>query len=94
MWTLCIDSGNQQTDTVRALAIRLCVRLSAVADARGDFGKEDGAVVCEARGQRLLLHEVGEHSSIRGETGKGNAIMCVDWDDLALVGGELFCVAL
>ena len=42
----------------------------------------------------MLFHEVGEDAGIGGETCKGYAVVCVDWDYFALVGGEFFCVAL
>jgi len=42
----------------------------------------------------LLLHEVGEDAGVGGEAGEGDAVVGVDGDDFALVGGEFFCVAL
>lgn len=94
MRTLCIDTGNEQADTVRPLSVLLCVCLCAVCDARNDLGQRNGAVVGEAGGERLLLHEVGEDAGIGGETGKGDTEVRVDGNDLLLVGRELFCVAL
>lgn len=85
MWSLGINTRDQETHTIRSLAVVLCVSLCAVADARCDFGEEDGPVVGEARGERLLFHEVGEHTGVGGETGQTQAIVSVDWDDLALV---------
>jgi hypothetical protein len=42
----------------------------------------------------LLLHEVGEDAGVGGQAGEGDAVVGVDGDDFALVGGEFFCVAL
>lgn len=72
----------------------LGVGLSAVADARGDVGEQDGAAVGQARGEGLLFHEVGQDAGVGGEPGEGDAVVGVDGDDLALVGGELFGVTL
>jgi hypothetical protein len=72
----------------------LGIGLSSVTN-RGDKAFErDGAAVGEAGGERLLLHEVGENTGIGGETGKGKTKMLVDSNNLFLVGGEFFCVAL
>jgi hypothetical protein len=68
--------------------------LRTVADAGGDVGEQDGTGVGEARGEGLLLHEVGEDAGIAGEAGQRDAVVGVDGDDFALVGGEFFCVAL
>jgi hypothetical protein len=42
----------------------------------------------------LLLHEVGEDAGIGGEACERDAEVGVDGEDLFLVGGEFFCVAL
>ena len=46
-----VDPGDQQTDAIGPLAVVLGVGLSAVANAGGDFGEQDGAVVGQARGE-------------------------------------------
>lgn len=81
-----VHAGDQQAYTVRSASVLLRVGLRAVGDARGDVGEEDGAVVCQARGEGLLAHEVGEDAGVGGETGEGNAIVRVDGDDFLLVG--------
>lgn len=81
----CVDTGNQQAYTVRSAAVLLSVCLSAVCNARSDVGEKDGAIVCQARGEGLLAHEVGEDAGIRGETGEGDAVVGVDGNDLLLV---------
>jgi hypothetical protein len=45
-------------------------------------------------GEALLLHEVGEDAGVRGQAGDGNADVLVDGEELLLVGGEFFGVAL
>ena len=85
MGSSCVDTGNQQTHAVGSAAVLLGVGLGAVGDARGDVGEKNGAVVCEARGEGLLAHEVGEDTGIGGETGEGDAVVGVDGDDLLLV---------
>lgn len=89
-----IHARDQQSDSVRALAVVLGVGLGAVADARGDVGEQDGAAVGQARGEGLLFHEVGEDAGVAGEAGEGDAVVGVDGDDFALVGGEFFCISL
>jgi len=42
----------------------------------------------------LLLHVVGEDAGVGGETGEGEAVVGVEGDDLFLVRGEVFGVAL
>ena len=94
MRTLGVDARDQQPDAVGPLAVLLCVELRAVGDARGDVGEEDGAVVGQARGEGLLLHEVGEDAGVGGEARERKTIVGVDGDDFLLVGGEFFGVAL
>ena len=89
-----VHAGDEQSDAVGAFAVVLGVGLGAVADTGGDVGEEDGAVVGQARGEGLLFHEVGEDAGVGGETGEGDAVVGVDGDDFALVGGELFGIAL
>ena len=89
-----VHARDQQTDTVGSAAVLLGVCLGAICDARGNFGEEDRAVIGQARGEGLLAHEVGEDAGVGGKAGEGDAVVGVDWDDLLLVGGELFCVAL
>lgn len=72
----------------------LRVGLRAVADAVGDVGEQDGAGVGQARGERLLFHEVGEDAGVARQPRERDAVVRVDGDDFALVGGEFFCVAL
>ena len=85
MGTSCVDAGDQQAHAVGSAAVLLGVGLGAVGDARGDVGEQDGAVVCEARGEGLLAHEVGEDTGVGGEAGEGDAVVGVDGDDLLLV---------
>ena len=89
-----VHTRDQEAYTVGPLAVVLGVGLGAVADAGGDVGEEDGAAVGQARGEGLLLHEVGEDAGVGGEAGEGDAVVGVDGDDFALVGGEFFCVTL
>jgi hypothetical protein len=42
----------------------------------------------------LLLHEVGEDAGVGGEACECDSHVLVDGDDLLLVGGEFFGVAL
>jgi len=42
----------------------------------------------------LLLHEVGEDAGIGGEACEGEPEVGVEFDNLFLVGGEFFGVAL
>lgn len=44
--------------------------------------------------ETLLLHEVGEDTSVGCETGDGDADMFVDGKQFLLVRGQLFGVAL
>ena len=80
-----VDTGDQEAYTVGSAAVLLSVCLGAVCDAGSDVGEEDGAVVCQARGERLLAHEVGEDAGVRCETSEGDAIVGVDGNDLLLV---------
>lgn len=72
----------------------LGVGLGTVTDRGDDSFEGDGAAVGEARGEGLLLHVVGEDAGIGGEAGESDAQVLVDGDDLLLVGGEFFGVAL
>lgn len=94
MRPLGVDAGDQEADAVGAVAVVLGVCLGAVADARGDLADGNGARVGQAMGEGLLLHAVGEHAGIGGETCQSHAQVGVYGDDLLLVGGEFFCVAL
>jgi len=94
MGTRLVDARNQEADAVGSLAVVLRVGLRTVADGGHEALERDGAAVRQARGQRLLLHEVGEDAGVGGEAGEREAEVLVDGDDFLLVGGELFCVAL
>ena len=94
MWPGLINARNQESDTVGPTPVVLSVDLSFVSDRVNDSVDRDGAVVEEAGGHGLLAHKVGEDSSIGGEAGEGNTEMCVDTDDLLLIGAELFRVSL
>ena len=72
----------------------LRVALGAAGDLGDDVREGDGAGEGEAGGKGLLLHVVGEDAGIGGEAGEGEAVVRVDGDDLFLVGGEVFGVAL
>lgn len=89
-----INAHDDKSNTVWTLAVVLGVGLGAVAD--GGDGALDGerAAVCQARGERLRLEEVGEDAGVGGEASETQTEVRVDRDDLLLVGGELFCVAL
>jgi len=89
-----IDASNQEADAVGSFAVVLGVGLRAVADGGNEALERDGAAVRQARGQRLLLHEVGEDAGVGCEAGEREAEVLVDSDDFLLVGGELFCVSL
>jgi hypothetical protein len=94
MWPGLINTRNQESDTVGSASVMLSVDLSFVGDRVDDSVDRNGAVVEEAGGHGLLAHKVGEDASIGGEAGEGNTEMCVDADDLLLVGTEFFCVSL
>lgn len=89
-----VNAHDDKSNTIWALAVVLGVRLGAVAD--GGDGALDGerAAVCQARGKRLRLKEVGEDAGVGGEASEAEPEVRVDRDDLLLVGGELFCVTL
>jgi len=87
MRAFCVDASNEQAYPIRPPSILLRVGLRAVRDAGRDLSEGDSAVVRQARGQRLLLHEVGENTGVRGETSEGYAIVRVDFDNLLLVRG-------
>ena len=89
-----VDTGDKQTDTVGALAVMLSVRLGAVADLTDNAVDRERTAVGHAGAERLLLHEVGEHPSVRCQTGDGDAHVGVDFDDLLLVRGQLFGITL
>jgi len=89
-----VGAGDQEPDTVGAPAVVLRVGLRARPDLRHDVGEGDGAGEGQARGEGLLLHVVGEDAGVGGETGEGEAVVSVEGDDLFLVGGEVFGVAL
>lgn len=94
MRTCLIDTSDEEADTIRALAVVLGVCLGALADGGDDALEGDGAAVGEARGEGLLLHEVGEDASVGGQASEGDAEVFVDGDDFLLVGGEFFGIAL
>lgn len=89
-----VGARDEQADAVGAAPVGLRVCLRARGDLIDDAGERDGAREREARGERLLLHVVAEHARVRGETGEREAVVRVDGDDLLLVRGELFGVAL
>lgn len=94
MRSLCIDTGDQQSHTIWSSSVLLGVDLRPVGDAAGDLGEGNRAVVGQARGERLLLHEVGQDAGVGGETGEGDTEVGVYRDDLLLVRRELLCVSL
>ena len=89
-----IGAGDQETNTVRAAPVVLRVGLCARPDLRHDVGEGNGAGEGEARGEGLLLHVIGEDAGVGGETGEGEAVVRVEGDDLFLVRGEVFGIAL
>ena len=72
----------------------LGVRLRAVTDGRDEAFEGDGTAVGQARGEGLLLHEVGKDTGVGCQAGERETEVLIDGDDFLLVGGELFCVAL
>ena len=94
MRTRLVNACNEEAYSVRAFAVVLGVGLGAVADGRDEAFERDGTAVGQARGEGLLLHEVGEDAGVGGEAGEGEAQVLVDGDDFLLVRGEFFCVAL
>ena len=89
-----INTCDQEADTVRALAVMLCVCLSAVGD-RCDCGLDwKGAPVCEAGAEGLGLEEVRQDPAVGCEAGEAEAEVGVDCEDFLLIGGELFGGAL
>jgi hypothetical protein len=64
MRPLVINTREQQTDTVRSLAIVLGIGLRAVTDGGYCAGDGQGAAVCEAGGEGLGLEEVGEDTGV------------------------------
>lgn len=89
-----VNAHDDKSNTVWALAVVLGVGLGAVADGGDSALDGERAAVCQARGERLRLEEVGEDAGVGGETGETETEVRVDRDDLLLVGGELFCVTL
>jgi len=89
-----VGAGDQETHAVGASPVVLRVGLGTGADLRHDVGEGDRASESEAGGEGLLLHVVGEDAGVGGETGEGEAVVRVERDDLFLVGGEVFGVAL
>ena len=89
-----VDAGDQQADAVWPLAVVLRVGLRAVGDGVDGAGDGEGAPVGQARGEGLRFQEVGEHAGVGGEAREADADVGVDGDDLLLVGGEFFGVAL
>jgi hypothetical protein len=72
----------------------LGIHLRTLADQVDQVPDGHVAAVGEPVGQALLLHEVGEDAGVAGEAGDGDADMLVDGEELLLVGGEFFGVAL
>lgn len=72
--------------------LRVC--LGPARDLAYDLAEGDGAGEGQPGGQGLLLHVVAEDAGVGGEAGEGEAVVGVYGDDLFLVGGEVFCVAL
>lgn len=89
-----IDTCDEESDAVRALAVVLCVGLCAVRDGLDCALDWEGASVGQALREGLLFEEVGEDAGVRGETGEADTEVGVGYDDLLLVGGELFSVTL
>ncbi len=85
MWAGAVNADDEEADTVWALAVMLCVGLSAVRDG-GDRGLDlDGAAVSHAGLECLLLEGVGEDTGVGREAGETEAKVAVEADDLLLV---------
>ena len=68
-----VYASHQEPYAVWPLAVVLCIRLRAVAN-HVDYSFDwDWSAVCHLRGERLLLHEVGQHSGVGGQTGESQA---------------------
>ena len=89
-----VHAGNQQSNTIRPLAVDLCRSLSAVADLGYDAFEGDRTAVGHLRCERLLFHEVGEDAGVGGEASERDTEVRVYAYYFFLVGGEFFCVPL
>ena len=85
MRTRFINTGNKQSHTIRPLSVLLSVELGTVTDLRDDAVHGDGTTVGHSGTEGLLLHEVGEHTGVRRQTGDSHAHMRVDFNDLSLI---------
>ena len=85
---------DEETYTIRSPSVLLRVGLGAGGDLGDDVGEWDGSGEGEAFGEGLLFHEVGEDAGVGSEAGECEAVVCVDWYYLFLVGGEFFGIAL
>jgi len=61
--------------------------LCAVTDGGDEAFERDCATVCEAGGEGLLFHKVGEDAGVGGKAGEGEAEVFVYGNYLFLVGG-------
>lgn len=89
-----VDAGNQQADTVGALAVHLGVDLGLFANHVDECADGHGAAVRQSVAQALLLHEVGEDAGVGSQTGDGDADVFVNVEEFLVVRGEFFGVAL
>ena len=89
-----VHTCDEQPHTVRTLSIVLRVDLGFICDGVYDTSNGNRTLVEETGCHGLLAHKVGENTGIWGETGESYAQMLVNWDDLLLVGAQLFSVSL
>ena len=94
MWSGLVYTCDQKANSVWALAVVLGVCLCAVCDGLDCALDWEGAAVGEALREGLRFQEVGEDAGVGGEAGESDTEVRVDCNDLLLVGGELFGVAL
>lgn len=70
MWSRLIHANDDKANAVWALAVVLGVRLGAVADGGDGALNRECAAICQTRGERLRLEEVGEDTGVGGEAGE------------------------
>ena len=94
MRAACVCACDEETYTIRSPSVLLRVGLGAGGDLGYNVGERDGSGEGETFGEGLLFHEVGEDAGVGSEAGECEAVVCVDWYYLFLVGGEFFGIAL
>lgn len=89
-----IDTGDEESYTIRSFTIVLGIGLGAVTDGGNESFDGDCTVVGHAGREGLVFHEVRENAGIGCETCEGETNVLIYGDYFFLVGGEFFCVPL